>query len=217
MIRKRGEKSFSLFETIVALSLIVTVVLQMSSVQGNSISLSLYSRQMNKALWLAQSILAKLEYSSKFYPLKEMKLKIKEERFSSFLCSKDEQCPFKYNITTKKWDLPLIELILGGKSPLSSGGEESQPDPMAEMIKSQVKQYFDGELLNVALVEVYWSEGARKNSIEMPYLLTNQLTLDNIIETQELSEKAIGKTPASIMRDVDATGNEKRETKGKID
>ena len=133
------------------------------------------------------------------------------------MCSKDEQCPFKYNITTKKWDLPLIELILGGKSPLSSGGEESQPDPMAEMIKSQVKQYFDGELLNVALVEVYWSEGARKNSIEMPYLLTNQLTLDNIIETQELSEKAIGKTPASIMRDVDATGNEKRETKGKID
>ena len=180
MIRRQGEKSFSLFETIIALSLIVTVILEMVSLQGKSITLDIYSRKMTKAMWLAKSVLSRVEYLAKFHPLKELNFRKKAEKFDDFLCSKEEGCPFKYNIEVKDWKLPLIDLILGGSG---MGRGDAQSNPMTGMIKAQVEKHLGKELLKVAIVEVFWDDGARLGSVKVPYLLTSQLAVDKIIET----------------------------------
>ena len=54
---------------------------------------------------------------------------------------------------------------------------------MIEEIKKQVKTNLGAELLYYALVEVTWNTGIKKNSVQIPYLLTKQKELDKLLAT----------------------------------
>ena len=55
---KDGERSFTLVETIFALGLLVTVILEVSNVQGRSLVLGEYNRKVTQASWLAKAVMA---------------------------------------------------------------------------------------------------------------------------------------------------------------
>ncbi|MBI2601531.1 MAG: hypothetical protein HYW48_00595 [Deltaproteobacteria bacterium] len=172
--RKSGESSFTLLETIIALGLMVVMILEVSTVQGSAINLSQYERKVTQAVWLGKAILGQIEYKWKFYEVKEIKEERRGERFDEKLCPRDGfDCDFTYDLTVEEWKLPLIELAAG------SLGDKS----MTDMIKGQLKDILGDEVLKIAHIEVFWPEGAKRNSVDLAYLITAQQKLDTFIET----------------------------------
>ncbi len=183
------EKSFTLFETIIALGLLVTMVLEVTQVQGNAIEFSGFNRKMTQASWLAKGLMAQVEHRSKLYPFKEFKLNIKDEKFQDVQCPEEPMfdCNYTYNITIEPWDLPLVDLVFGK----SSDGEEN---PMYSMIKDEMKKILGDEFFKVAQVEVFWPEGSKRNSVVLTELFTVQNAVDDYIETLK-PIKDVGPTP----------------------
>jgi len=60
--KRQREGSFTLIETVIALSLITALIIEVASVQGNSIVFSEYSRNVTKATWLARRVMSQVEY-----------------------------------------------------------------------------------------------------------------------------------------------------------
>lgn len=181
---RTGEKSFTLIETLIALGIMVTLVLQIAIVQGQAISFSDYARDMTKGMWLGKSIMSQVEYQSKFIPLKEMKYDEKEQTFSEVLCPKenDEPCRYTYNLKIENWPLDLVDIFFRNK-PGQEGKEKSaEENPMMDMIKEHLKEQIGEELMSYVHAEVFWAEGSRLNSIDLAYLLTDQIGLDILLQ-----------------------------------
>ncbi len=172
---KDPQSSFTLIETIIALALMATMVLEVSAVQGRAISYSSFERKVTQAIWLAKSVMGQVEYKWKYYDLKDANLNEKEAKFPSEICSELPafDCNFRYTISIEKWDLPLIDLAA------ASLGDPS----IAGILKEQLKNVLGEDILKVAHVEVTWPEGSRKNSVDIAYLLTAQQKLDEAIES----------------------------------
>jgi|GEM_PF-6736564 len=181
---RTGEKSFTLIETLIALGIMVTLVLQIAIVQGQAISFSDYARDMTKGMWLAKSILSQVEYQSKFIPLKEMKYDEKEQTFSEVLCPKenDEPCRYTYNLKIENWPLDLVDIFFRNKPSKEGKEKNSEENPMMDMIKEHLKEQIGEELISYVHAEVFWAEGSRLNSIDLAYLLTDQIGLDTLLQ-----------------------------------
>lgn len=183
---KPGERSFTLLETVIALGLMVTIILEVSSVQGNAINFNTYARKATQASWLAKAIMSEIEYKAKFYPLKELKTDptFKDRPISESLCPKGPiyDCDYTYTVTIEDFKLPIIEIMLGSKPKEGNDGQESAEDPMASFIQDKVKEILGEDVMKIAKVEVFWPEGALRSSVTLTYLLTNQNGLDEYIE-----------------------------------
>jgi hypothetical protein len=171
-INKRKCASFSLLETIVALGLLMTVVLEVSSVQGKAIYFSDYGRKMTQASWLAGRIMSQVEYYYGEFPLNEMKARENNVPIEGY----DD---FTYDIEIKEWKLPIINLITNATS---GGGEEEEGGGQGDLLETALKQVLgDDPLLMTAHTSVCWPEGANRNCSELTYLLTNQKKFDDAL------------------------------------
>lgn len=180
---KRGEASFTLVETMMALGILVTMILSFLTVQGTSVQISSYNTRVSQATWLAKAVMAQIEYKWTVYDLKELKLAMNETEFSAELCPKAPpfECPFTFKLEIDDWALPLIDIMTGGIGGKDEDGEK-QENPLAGLIKEQLKNYLGDELLKVAHVTVLWAAGAKQDRVELAYLLTAQQLLDSKIE-----------------------------------
>lgn len=197
---KPSEKSFTLIETLIALGIMVTLVLQIAIVQGQAISFSDYGRDMTKGVWLAKSIMSQVEYRSKFIPLKEMKYDEKEQQFSEMLCPRDgdEPCKYTYNLKIENWKLDLVDIFFRNK-PKKDGEEGGGGDnPMIDMIKDHLKEQIGEELISYVHAEVFWPEGSRLNSVDLAYMLTDQIGLDELLQKLPPIEGAGNPPPPNI-------------------
>ncbi len=182
---KPGEKSFTLIETVLAVGLLASVLLEVSMVQARFVNFSILYRKMTQATWLAKAVMTEIEYKWKFYPLKDIKAELgsEDKKFPESFCPKDPQfdCDFTYSVNIEDFKLPIVEILSGsmGKAleGAGAGGAES-------MIKDQVEQVLGKEIFKTAVVTVSWPEGSKKSSVSLPYLLTSQQTLDLFIESQ---------------------------------
>ncbi len=178
---KPSEKSFTLLETVIALGMMVVFLAALAETQGNAVYFSEFERNSTKATWLAKSVMSKIEYYWQTRDFSEMTMSEKEIPFE---VDKD----FTYSYEIKEWKLPLINMLLGG------GGEEGEGgDPQANYIMQLAKKFLGDEILKTAHVEVFWPEGAKKNSVTLTLLLTNQRQLDTSIEGLKPLKKETGK------------------------
>lgn len=167
-----GEQSFTLIETVIALGLMVTVIFEVAGVQGNAIYFSEFERNVTKATWIAKGLMSKIEYEWNTRPFTELKdLNVTEREF-------EDDKGYTYAISIEEWKLPLLDLLTGGAS-----GDEAAENPQGDMIKAYVEKIFGDEVLKIAHVEVFWPEGAKKDSVALTTLLTNQKKLDELIAT----------------------------------
>ena len=172
-----GERSFTLVETLVALGLLTVLILQVSTVQGKAIYFSEYGQNLTQGSWLAKRLMAQVEYFWYAKQLEELEgIVVKEKKFEDFP-------NFSYNLDIREWRLPLINMVTGG-------GNSDQPNPTADLVKQQVKQIFGEHILKIAHVEVFWGEGAVKESTDLTLLLTNQRKIDETIATLEATAQA---------------------------
>ena len=177
-LRRKSQRSFTLVEVVVAIGLMAYLIIEVVTVQGNSVFFSQYGRNATQATWLAQRVMSNVEYNWNSKPFLDMKTKISEHTFEKYP-------EYKWSLEIKEWDFPFVKVLTGG---LMGGGEdgEEEENPMSKIIESVTDQVFGDEpIFMTAYVEVSWSEGAARDSTSLTYLLTNnskQLFMTNNIK-----------------------------------
>ena len=185
VIKRDGEQSFTIFETLVALGVLMAVVLEVVGTQGNITSFASYARQSTEAIWLAKRMMAQVEYQWHHRELKELDMDQKEQPFK--IEGMEDQSDYTYTMKIQEWKLPIFDLLSNGGLQGESQEEEDTeqaPNPMSSGLagaEQLINQLFDGHILKTAHIEVFWPEGARRNSVTLTMLLTNQRALDNYI------------------------------------
>ena len=168
-----GERSFSLIETVIALGLLVTFILEVTNAQGRAIYFSEYQQDVTKATWLAKSIMSKVEYEFYGRDFKELTWNAMGEQ--SFKDEDKQTDKFTYKLSIDDWKLPLTNFILNQNS---KSEENAVSDPQSDFITQQIEAVLGDSLLKIARVEVFWPEGAVKNSTSLTLLLTNIRAID---------------------------------------
>lgn len=196
---KIGERSFTLIETIIAIGLLVTFILEISTAQGRALYFSEYQLNVTKATWLAKSVMAKVEYEFIGRDLKELNWSAPGEQSFKDL-SKDYE-GFTYKLSIEEWKLPIIDLLLNGKKggdEPAKGGDEGAGGA-GDMIKQQIESVLGDTILKMAHVEVFWREGAVKNSTTLTLLLPNIRAVDKqIMAMKPLAAEAGGTKPTCL-------------------
>jgi hypothetical protein len=176
-----AEASFTLVETMIAVGILVTVVMNFTGAVGSSIRMGEYGNRVTHAAWVAKGIMAKITWASYQYEQKEFaSLNLTEQPVPEEFCPSEgnnSKCFFSMKITSDDWKLPVIDLI--AKQAMGGGS-----DPTGGMLEKQLKDIFGDELLRVIGVEIIWPEGALTNSVTLAQVLVNQMSLDKFIENQ---------------------------------
>jgi type II secretory pathway pseudopilin PulG len=187
--RQKGEESFTLLETIIALGILTVVLLQVGSVQGNAIYIAEYGRSVTKGIWLAKAKMSQVEYYAATKPWSDLVTNTKGE-FS-------EEPGYQWELKIEDWKLPLQEILTGKSGEDGGGGESSTKDAAGGMgMEAALSQVFGTEsLLRIAQVKVSWPEGAVRNDVSLTYLLTNQSKLDQVLGTLKNPDPPKGSAP----------------------
>ena len=180
---KPGERSFSLVETVVAVSLIAFLMIEVSGVHGNAINFADYSRKSVQASYLAKRLMSQVEYQASWRtPLKDLATNEKDRTF--------EDAPdFQYSLSIEP--LPnaldlMFKVMSGGLMGDGGGandGEDGKDDKdglgaMLEQIKSVIQTAVGEEPIWVAKVNVSWSEGARRSAVDLAMIITDTKKLE---------------------------------------
>lgn len=177
-----AQRSFSLIETVIALSIITFLIIEVSVVQGNAIVFSEYGRNVTQAIWLAKRVMANVEYRASYTEFKELETSEQGLTFEDFP-------EYQYSVDIREWKLSLtkiLQMALSGNLGGSGDDEEENNAANGEMgfIEQGVKTVFGDEpIFMTAKVEVSWAEGASRNSTSLTHLFTNQRRLDDYLVT----------------------------------
>lgn len=173
----KTERSFTLLETIIALAILTGTILQLVGSQGKIAYFNEYSRRLNEASWLAKRVMSQVEYNWTHYPFKELETSQKDQKFEGLTDS-----DYTYTLEIAEWKFPLLDFITGGGAEKNEDGEKvkqtSAEEAEGDMVRQMLDQVLGDEILKVAHVEVFWPEGAKRNSVTLTYLLTNQRKVD---------------------------------------
>ena len=203
--KKPQESSFTLIETVIAIGLMVTVVLEVAGVHGRAIDFSAYGRRSTEAIYLAKAKLSQIENAWSYLPFEELKITTpSEEKFDESLCSPnpDFGCDYTYVASIQDWKLPLLEMFAG-----------DEPTPEMQMVQEYAKKIFGDSILKIARVEVFWPEGgASRGSVALTTLLTNQRAIDEVVHTLPAYPPKSGKESKKTSPD-DKKGAPKRPPK----
>ena len=180
---RRGERSFSLLETIIAVSLVAILMVEVSGVNGNAIAFNEYGRKVLQASYLAKRIMSQIEYQATFRsPLKDMANNEKDKPF--------EDAPeFSYSVTIES--LPhaldlMFKIFSGGmvggkdKEDGKDGGKDGM-GAMLDQIKTVITQSVGEDPIWIAKVEVTWPEGARRASTSVAMIITDIKKLEDSV------------------------------------
>lgn len=210
--QRPGEASFTILETMVAVGVMLAVVLEVVGTQGNIASFAGYSRRLTEASWLAKRVMSQVEYHWHNREFKQLDISVKDQEFE--FDEKPSDTEYTYNLTIENWDLPIFDILSGGGPQTDEEDDDYQAEPAEQQglggglpgVEQLVNTLFDGEILKIAHVEVFWPEGARRNSVRLTYLLTNQRALDAYIGTKKkVYEKLQDKVEEEL------TGKKKRD------
>ncbi len=196
-------------ETLIALAIMLPVIIESVGTQGAIINGSTYMHRVTEATWLAKSIMSQVEYNWHHYPFKELERGLnKVEDYP--IEERDEDFDYTYKLDIQEWKLPLFDLLLG-EGASAEDGEDGDSEGGGGIlagipgIEKAIESIFDGHMLKIAKVEVFWPEGARQDSVTLSLLLTNQMALDNYIGAKKnvmskllkkVEEDIVGKPPA---------------------
>ena len=111
--KRHHEASFTLLETIMAMAIMSTVILQVVATQGKIVYFSGYNRMSSEAMWYAKRVMAQVEYNWAHYDFKELNsnLPIKDGQFEN-----EKDLPFTYDLNIDNFQLPLVDLLFGTKA-----------------------------------------------------------------------------------------------------
>lgn len=192
---KPGERSFTLLETMAAMSLMITVLLHVSGAQGDIVVNAEYGRNITKAMWLAKAVMSKVDYYWDYQELKQLESegKIDRAEFKEMDLPNDDDNRFRYSVRIEEWKFPILDLLQNGGFQ-ENAGEDSQESAAAASpfpVKDILKSILGDHILKVAQVEVFWPDGTDERSVRLSYLLTNQRAVDQQVFSMDKTYKKL--------------------------
>ncbi len=177
-----GERSFSMVETLVAVSLIAYLMIEVSGVHGNAITFADYSRKAMQASYLAKRLMAQVEYQASWRtPLKDLATNEKDRPF-------DDAPDFQYSMTIEPMPNALdlmFKVVSGGLIGGSGDGEKSggknDTSAMLEQVKGMIEAAVGEQPIWMANVSVSWAEGARRPSVDLAMIITDTKKLEGTL------------------------------------
>ncbi len=192
--KRVGQRSFTLIETVIAIGLLVTFILEIANAEGKAMYFSEYQTSVTKATWLAKSVMAKVEYEYGGRELKELTWSSPTEQTFKDLAKDSDG--FTYKLSVDEWKLPIMNLLFsGGAGGEDEGGGGDALGGAGDLIKKQVEAVLGDSILKMAHVEVFWLEGAVKNSTSLTLLLPNIRAVDKQIMALKPIAAAAGEKP----------------------
>ena len=191
--------SFTLFETIVAVGLLATVIVNVSMVQGNSLVFSEYTRNLTHAIWLSKRIMSQVEYHKTINDFKSLETEIEDETFQDVRDEDSEN--FLYDLAIVPFDFPITKLVTKHFSGELSGGEDAPASPLAQiapLVEQQMEQYLGKDFFKLVKLNVKWSDGAREDSLVTQMLIADIKKLDEVFAQLSALSGAGGQSPAGI-------------------
>jgi hypothetical protein len=166
-----------------------------------------YTRRVNEATFLAKRIMPQVEYHWAEKEFSQLKAEFAGEEFKDM----DSGFEYTYALSIKDWKFPFLEFIGGGGVSEGDEGEsDSAEDPAGGMIEQMLEKVLGKEILKIAHVEVFWPEGAKRNSVTLTLLLTNQRKVDEQLLTLapswEKFQKELNKKPNTKNNDNNGRG-----------
>ncbi len=174
------ERSFSLLETMVAVSLVAVVMVEMTGIQGKSIAFNDFGRKALQATYLAKRIMSQIEYNSTIRsPLKSMEMNDSDKTFDDF---PDFTYSVKIQPLPKTLDF-MFKVFSGGMLGGDEGDSKSEKDDdgvgaILSQIKPMIEQSIGEDPIWMANVEVSWPEGASRNRTSLSLMLTDTKKLE---------------------------------------
>ena len=173
--------SFTLFETIVAVGLLATVIVNVSMVQGNSIVFSEYTRNLTHAIWLSKRIMSQVEYQKTIHSFKELETKLEDQSFKEV--PEEDAESFLYDLEIAPFDFPITKLITKHFSGGLAGGDSESASPLAQiapLVEQQMQQFIGKDFFKLVKLEVKWSDGAKEDSLVTQMLIADIKKLDEV-------------------------------------
>jgi Tfp pilus assembly protein PilV len=156
-----GERSFSMVETVVAVSLIAYLMIEVSGVHGNAITFADYSRKAMQASYLAKRLMAQVEYQASWRtPLKDLATNEKDRPF-------DDAPDFQYSMTIEPMPNALDLMF--------------KVSAMLEQVKGMIEAAVGEQPIWMANVSVSWAEGARRPSVDLAMIITDTKKLEGTL------------------------------------
>ena len=197
LLIRPGERSFSLLENIIAVSLFAVLLIEMTGVYGNSIAFNDYGRNVMQASHLAKRVMSQIEYNSAIRKsIKDMAINEKDKPF-------DDEPNFTYSVSMEPLPNALDLMfkimsggLLGGGSngddkEESSDGKSGGAGAMLTQLKGLIQQAVGEEPIWVAKVDVSWAGGARRETVSIAMILTDMKKLEESVG------KLLDTTPAT--------------------
>jgi hypothetical protein len=180
------EASFSLLETIIAVSLVAILMVEVSGVQGNSIAFSDYGRKALQASYLAKRIMSQIEYNVAIRtPIKD--IGITEERDRPFEDAPDFTYSLKLEPLPHAIDF-MFKILSGGMAgddtEGSSDGEGKDKKGVGDILgqlKPLIQQSVGEDPIWIARVSVGWTEGARKSTVDLSMMIADVKKLEDVV------------------------------------
>ena len=169
----KGELGFTLIESLMAISILAIVSVQILNVQSSSIAVTQSARDNMRSTWALRSTLSQIEYAVDTVGTKGM------PKSADFVWSADPN--FKINVTLEDTPIEASKLLstamkLGASQ--GAGAEEEAADAgdtkgdlkeMAALLDSQIPK----DLYRTANVKVTWQVGDSTRSAETGMLLVD--------------------------------------------
>lgn len=200
---RRGERSFSLLETIVAVSLVAILMVEVSGVHGNSIAFNQYGRKVLQASYLAKRIMSQIEYQATIHsPLKDIAIAERDKPF-------EDDPEFTYTVAIEP--LPhaidlMFKIFSGGMLDSKDDDKDKEKEKdgasagaVLEQMKGIITQSVGDDPIWIAKVDVNWTEGARKENVSLAMVITDVKKLEDsvgkVLDIAQVTATPAGTTP----------------------
>ncbi len=155
---KNNKSGFTLLEVMIAITIMVIAFAAILSSQSSSINLTMKTKELNIAAWLAHNVMVESEHLYEGKPLEELP---KEE---------SESFPAPFN--KYKWKREIKEVKFPDLSSFSTGKDgEGVPEPV-RILTQAITKYLSKSLREL-VVQVSWERGKGTQKIELSTYLVD--------------------------------------------
>ncbi len=154
----RGQRGFTLIETMIALGILTYIILQVIETQSGAIFFSNYSSNLITASNLAREKMTELELLTERKKLKDVSTYADKGKFEKF-----PEFSYEVKIQDTKIKIPLPKQLI-------------QQEPMIQMLA----KYLEKDIFSEGVVKIIWQEGKHKQSIQVRQLFANWAFLKDL-------------------------------------
>jgi hypothetical protein len=178
----KKNSGFSLLESVLAIGILATMLVQIISMHSNSLAISQTTLNTMKATWALRQAMGQMQYVIDVYGSKE------GNRFSNVSVPWSADSEFTIKATTKDMPIEASRLLVSafrigtafsaqGAEDEGSAGGENDPASAIKSFAEQIDSFVPKDLYRTVNLEVSWKQGEATKSLDTGFFLIDSKSL----------------------------------------